>query len=291
MNFDPMILERQILETDKVTYYSCRAPDGEYFLVARPQKAGFAEKIIALQARHEELLDSIGFGEMLRCRQANCAFRRNCTRMNFWPRLCERVELKTEGSYVLNFDCFVFGNLITASDLLADYCITVPTAYRLTIGLLTLVDRMIREGVYAEISVENLFIDTQFAMPTLVDWSEAEVFDMMSFQKMTALYQQVAKVIFRLTQAEHSTEGWNCPAGFEEPRMQKLFDILKEVEQTQVEIPEKLDEAIDYVRDLREKQTMLIQRIATSLTQVKFESGKPLFEVMKRKERVEEENG
>lgn len=287
MNFDPMTFERQILETSKVTYYSCRAPNGEYFLVAQPRESSFVEKIIALRVRHKEFLESVGFGEMLQCRQANCVFRRNCARINFFPRICEQKEFEIEGCYTLEFDCFVFGNLIAARDLLDEFCITIPTAYRLTIGLLTLVDRMIREGVYAELKVENLFIDTQFAMVTLADWDEAQILDFMPFQKMTALYQQAAEVIFRLTQAEQNGGGWVCPAGFEDQRMDELFDILNEVRQTRVEIPEKLSEAIDYAHQLREEQSLLVRRIVASLAQVKFESGKPLFEV-KRIERMEE---
>lgn len=289
MNFNPLSLERQIMKTDKVSYYSCRAPNGEFFLIAEPHRSGFAEKIAQLRARRNEFMESVGFTEVSECKTEECSFRGNCLRINFLPEVNSQIRLVVEGLYVLEFDCFTFGKMIYAKDLLEnDYYITMPTAYRLTIGLLTLVDRMVRMNMYVNLTAENLLIDTQFAMATLLDWSEVELFDIMSTQKTTALYRHVAELIFQLTGAERNEDGsWNCLDDSEDKLRDGLLNVLDEVKQTQVEIPERLDEAISYVQKLREKQKSLVREIAKRLPREKFK--KPLFEVMKKEKTEEKE--
>lgn len=281
----PMVLVRKILDTNETIYYSCRAPNGECILVAESRKVDFEAKIELLQKRQADVMESANLIAKKKCHPETCTHWRDCLRINFLPQVDEDASFETDGLCALKFCCFVFGNLISAAELAKDFFITVPTAYRLTISLLTLVDRLVRLNVYAEITVENLLIDTVSSAVTLIDWSNSKMFDILPVQEKTELYRHAAMVVLELTGAKQDEEGkWSCLAGFEDDHMHSLFDMLHETAAIQLKVPDKLSEAIDYISELYGKQNLLIRDIVDSLHYIKFSPGRALFEVVEKME-------
>ncbi len=280
-DFSSMTIVRQILRTDNVTCYSSRAPDNECFLAVKTQATDFAARIALLQERKREVWEKIGFTLREKCHPESCAYRRDCLEVSPLPRVDETASQEESGAYVLRFDCFAFGELISAAELAEQYHITAPTAYRLSIGLLSLVEFLVRLNIYAEISVDNLLIDTNSATLTLIDWYDAKVFSILPIQKTTELYRQAAQVILELAGAKRSESGlWQCANVLVARKAGKLFSILQEVAEANLEIPDRLDAAINYVREVRNSQKGLIPKVLGLLRDTDFEADNPSFGVV-----------
>lgn len=285
MDFYPFTIVRQLLKTDEATYYSCRAPNGGCVLVVESGQFDFATRITSLQERFQEVMESIGFAAQRECGRKTCNRKRDCFDFSFLPEISQNVEFREKDLYMLKYNCFEFGKLVSVSDLAKSFHITIPSAYRLSISLLTLVEHMVRLNTYIEISVDNLLIDPESAMVTLIDWAGAELFTVMPIQKITNLYTQVTKLILKLTGAWYDeTNEWHCPTGLDIRYTCAFLNELKMFSETKVEMPERLNEAIDYMRELRKKQAELTQTIVKMAINCDLEAKYPAFEVVKVEE-------
>lgn len=283
--FDAETPDRQILQTDRVTYYASRAPDGNCILAAKTNTAEFTEKIERLQARYSEVMRAMGFSSQVRCNPGRCRQRRTCPQVNYLPQISTIANTVSGDTCELRFSCFNFGELVLAQDLVEAYDITAPTACRLMVSLLALVEWLVRLNLKVDLSVNNLLIDIPSSTVTLIDWSEAKIVDILSINEITTLYQQAAKVMMTLIGAEQNEDdSWSYLAEPLDIQMSEFFKLLRKIIGMRVEMPTKLSEAISYIQVLRKKQKDLVLEVADILKELEVESKRPWFEVVQKVE-------
>lgn len=256
--------ERLIFATEKVTYYSCRAPDGGCEFVARCADNQLADNLGQLLYRY-----NLCIGPAYECNQRNAC--RACQRINFIPFVSSDHNAMSGRELHLNYYCFDFGQFVRAIDLSEIYNLSPQCAYRLAIGLFIFAYQLIRLNIEVKIELENLFIDLESMSVTLIDWSEANPVKTLGLPWMSYFYRQAAKIVLQLVGAVKDGDTWRVAGKLGDSENEsKVLDFLLELAQQEFGPFTQLDRATDAAISLHKKQQNVLQDFLKLLTKTGF---------------------
>ncbi len=259
---------RLLRETTTIRYETFVTNSGKTLIVARGTTEELAQTLAELYSERSRYFLSVDVN--LECKKENACMKK-CASINFLPVVINSQYSRNDTTLVLDFDCFSVGRLVLAKDLAQRYCVDLPTAKRLVMGLATLIDRLVRWNIVVELVIDNLMIDLETAAVTLLDWSAAKVEPIIAFEETMFYHARLAEIIFELSGVEFTTEGVLCPALGEAPVKNEFFQILSQLKRNYsrwkaacmaVDKTGATESFLDLTRELHEQQLQTLHDLS-----------------------------
>lgn len=289
------IQEEPICQTGNISYYSCRAPDGESLLLAECRNDEFCSTITALHERELTYVRSVAFSGaalQISCGRASHCFKRECDVITFLPH----IVCKESFNYVFKYRCFSVSKLVQARELIEQYYLSEATAYRVAMSLAILVDRLVKLEIEADFSISNLLIDLESSYCTLLDWSTARHNADFRLPSVLAYYQDLAKIVIQLVDGVKINPKYEIDdkvrhhAARAEPHnadLLSLLTLMSEILALRYELPDSLNEAIDYAIVLEGSLESVLSSIYAKAETLVLSKSTPLYELRRKKEEKE----
>ena len=281
-----------LLQSAGAVYYACRGSDEAYLIVAFSSTIPIPRD---LYTARDNLREALHLSKCALLETGQCKGRFECYAYSYLPRIIDTVQpTEIHMVTILAYDCFDIANMICGRVLLEEYYIDAILAGRLMVNLARLVDWLVRQQILVKISAQNLLIDPDTAEVAIIDWSEAKVMKELDQAIICQYYHDIAQIVLDLTCAEHQ-EHWRykCPIEPRDNNLYRLFKLLSQIVTFQFDLPSAVDDAVDYISNLREQREYLIPRIVEILSDCDLSVDLPRYELKSRKivENGGKENG
>lgn len=276
------IFDDAIRRQGDLGYYACRSPDQECVVIALSRKINISLALEQIEQRRREFMAEMKLPCDAKCCYQDCQGHRGCIRVNFLPQVVID-DFKKSHALVLRYRCVDFGQTVLMDQLAKHYYIAVPTAYRVFVSLITLVDWLIRLRLVVPLSTDNLIIDLSSAFVTMLDWSKVKIQQDLSLDAIVAYYQDVARIVKQLAGAQPDGFNWRTPIPAEDRVLLRLFDLLQKIIDFDLSLPDDTCTVMDCIISLQEQRDYLIPRVMNFLIDADLEPGQPPYQLASRK--------